>query len=96
MAITFGMTGSQFAVWRRFVGRIIVNVRYGMSAPKGKMVSWAGEMFRRSGRDETFRAKIRIISICGKLEDFSAGKVPGASKTFVAPAGRGTPKHRAM
>src|SRR5215207_2482758 len=32
MAITFGMTNSQFTAWRRVVGRFLVNERFGMSA----------------------------------------------------------------
>jgi hypothetical protein len=40
------------------------------------MVSCRGELFRRSRRDETYEAKIRMISIRIKLDDFSAGMVP--------------------
>src|SRR5688572_28520506 len=34
MAITFGMTNSQFTAWRRVVGRFLNNQRFGTSAPK--------------------------------------------------------------
>jgi hypothetical protein len=55
------------------------------------MVSCAGELFRQSGCDETYEAKIRMISISGKLEDFSAGIVPRT--TQVPPAGAHSTLH---
>src|SRR5438445_13844346 len=40
---------------------------------KGKMVSCRRELFRRGACDETFGGKMRVISICGKLEGRRCG-----------------------
>jgi hypothetical protein len=39
------------------------------------MVSCAKELFRRQGRDETFRTEMRVISMRLKYEEFGRGKV---------------------
>jgi hypothetical protein len=47
------------------------------------MVSCAKELFRRQGRDETFRGEMRVISMKLKCEDFRHGKVSFAATIVV-------------
>src|SRR3954453_954611 len=58
------------------------------------MVSCRGELFRRGVCDETFGAEMRVISICGKLEDFRRGLVSPGANLFVVPANAGAHNHR--
>jgi hypothetical protein len=55
------------------------------------MVSCARELFRRGGREETFGAEMRMISMRLKSEGFRCENVPLSLQPYLAPqrAGEG-------
>src|SRR6266852_1758731 len=77
MATTFCMTGSRFAACAALLPQSVNEPTFrDVCTESGKWFHAGGELFRRAGSDETFAAKMRILSMRAKSEDFSRGKVP--------------------